>query len=59
MKIKMVTPICWQCGTVLKGLIPLANIKVVCFFCNNPMPPEEEEPLTNWKDKIPHRDTKQ
>jgi len=42
------TPVCSECGRVLKGRVH-PDVKVVCYFCANPRRDEDEEPL-NVKD---------
>jgi hypothetical protein len=35
MKQRYKTPVCVQCGRVLKGHVPIP-VEVICFFCSNP-----------------------
>ena len=45
-------PICDKCGRVMKGRIPLDATDIECFMCyNKRRDKEDEEKLTNWKDK--------
>jgi hypothetical protein len=35
MKQRYKTPVCVQCGRVLKGHVPIP-VEVICYFCSNP-----------------------
>jgi hypothetical protein len=53
MKANYKVPICTECGTKLKGKVPLETT-VVCYFCSNPPFDDNGEENTSLK----HKDTR-